>query len=181
MEKIFKIWTYEEGEKPLFHSGPMNLIYGIEGHFMDELESKKCPFAARRPDDAMLFFIPVSVVNIIRFVYRPYTSDASYSRDRLQGLVSDYIQVISRKYPFWNQSSGADHFMVSCHDWVCHSFLSIIYPFVFGIGLNFYATFHDGVCHPWVSILSTKLISSLNLRRCCSLVCPDLHMFRQEY
>ncbi|XP_018446916.1 probable glycosyltransferase At5g11130 [Raphanus sativus] len=114
MEKRFKIWAYREGEAPLFHKGPLNDIYAIEGHFMDEIENGKSRFAAASPEEATVFYIPVGIVNIIRFVYRPYIS---YSRDRLQNIVKDYISLVSDRYPYWNRSRGADHFFLSCHDW----------------------------------------------------------------
>lgn len=115
MEKRFRIWVYEEGEAPIFHDGPMNDIYSIEGQFLDELESGKSAFLAKHPNEAIAFFLPVSVVNIIQFVYLPYND---YSRERLQNIVKDYIHVVSRRYPYWNHSTGADHFFLSCHDWV---------------------------------------------------------------
>ncbi|GLT71515.1 hypothetical protein SLA2020_435290 [Shorea laevis] len=92
----------------------MSDIYSVEGQLIDELNGGDSPFLARHPDEALAFFLPVSIVNIIRFVYRPYTN---YSRDRLQNIIKDYITLISSRYPFWNRSSGADHFLVSCHDW----------------------------------------------------------------
>ncbi|EOA22888.1 hypothetical protein CARUB_v10003620mg [Capsella rubella] len=114
MEKRFKIWTYREGEAPLFHKGPLNNIYAIEGQFMDEIENGDSRFKAASPEEATVFYIPVGIVNIIRFVYRPYTS---YARDRLQNVVKDYISLVSNRYPYWNRSHGADHFFLSCHDW----------------------------------------------------------------
>eukprot|EP00257_Ricinus_communis_P003424 XP_002515488.3 probable glycosyltransferase At5g11130 [Ricinus communis] len=114
MEKRFKVWTYKEGEPPLFHNGPMKEIYSTEGQFIDEFESGKSLFSARRPDEAHAFFLPVSIVSIVKYVYRPYSD---YSRIRLQNVVKDYVGVISSKYPFWNRSDGADHFLTSCHDW----------------------------------------------------------------
>ncbi|KAG2279601.1 hypothetical protein Bca52824_050821 [Brassica carinata] len=98
MKKRFKIWTYREGEAPLFHEGPLNDIYAIEAS----------------PEEATMFYIPVGIVSIIRFVYRPYTS---YARDRLQNIVKDYISLVSNRYPYWNRTRGADHFFLSCHDW----------------------------------------------------------------
>ncbi|KAJ0090650.1 hypothetical protein Patl1_12494 [Pistacia atlantica] len=94
MEKRFRVWTYKEGEPPLFHKGPMADIYCIEGHLIDELESGNSPFSVRHPDEALAFFLPVS---ILKYHY--------------------YIDTVSTKYPYWNRSSGADHFLVSCHDW----------------------------------------------------------------
>ncbi|KAK8641097.1 hypothetical protein V6N13_010526 [Hibiscus sabdariffa] len=114
MQKRFRVWAYKEGDAPLFHKGPLNDIYSIEGQFIDELESDISPFLAPTPDEALAFFLPVSVVNIIKYVYRPYTN---YSRDRLQNIVKDYIGIVSTRYPYWNRSNGADHFMISCHDW----------------------------------------------------------------
>ncbi|XP_047339367.1 probable glycosyltransferase At5g11130 [Impatiens glandulifera] len=117
MVRSFKIWVYKEGQPPLFHIGPVNNLYSIEGQFIDEMESGRSHFLAHRPEDATTFFIPVSIVKIIFNIYRPLTT---YSRASLQKVVSDYITVVANKYPFWNRSMGADHFFVSCHDWAPH-------------------------------------------------------------
>ncbi|KAL3532291.1 hypothetical protein ACH5RR_005812 [Cinchona calisaya] len=114
MIKRFKVWTYKEGEHPLVHKGPLKDIYAIEGQFISEMEIGMNSFMASHPDEAHAFFIPVSVANIVNYVYMPVTN---YSREQLQRLVEDYIGVIANKYPYWNRSHGADHFMVSCHDW----------------------------------------------------------------
>ncbi|KAF5186717.1 Exostosin-like [Thalictrum thalictroides] len=114
MEKRFRIWAYKEGEPPLVHDGPVNNIYSTEGQIIDEMDSGKNPLMAKSPDEAHVFFLPFSVANVIRYVYKPVKN---FNRDRLQLLVEDYISVIANKYPYWNRSSGADHFMVGCHDW----------------------------------------------------------------
>ncbi|KAK3039983.1 hypothetical protein RJ639_027173 [Escallonia herrerae] len=114
MMKKFKVWIYREGERPLVHDGPLKDIYAIEGQFISEMESGMSLFMASHPEEAHAFFIPISVANIVDYVYMPITT---YSRHQLQSLVADYIDVIAKKYPYWNRSHGADHFMVSCHDW----------------------------------------------------------------
>ncbi|XAR70995.1 Xylogalacturonan beta-1,3-xylosyltransferase [Bertholletia excelsa] len=114
MAKRFRVWTYNEGDPPLFHDGPVNNIYSTEGQLIDELGSGRSPFQASHPDDALAYFLPVSVAKIIRFVYKPRKS---FSRVRLQNIVEDYVHAISHKHPYWNTSDGADHFFVSCHDW----------------------------------------------------------------
>ncbi|KAJ4831039.1 Xylogalacturonan beta-1,3-xylosyltransferase [Turnera subulata] len=117
MVKTLKVWAYKEGDKPLIHQGPTDNIYSIEGQFMDEVERENSPFKAQHPDKAHLFFLPFSVASIVRYVYTPITKDSDYSRDRLQRIVTDYVKIVANKYPYWNRSNGADHFMVSCHDW----------------------------------------------------------------
>ncbi|KAF4383724.1 hypothetical protein G4B88_020046 [Cannabis sativa] len=117
MVKRFKVWSYKEGENPIFHMGPVNNIYGIEGQFIDEIESNKSPFWARNPEEAHTFFLPFSVANIIHYVYKPRITEDDYKPDRLHRLVNDYVGVLANKYSYWNRSNGADHFMVSCHDW----------------------------------------------------------------
>ncbi|PON71336.1 Exostosin-like [Parasponia andersonii] len=114
MEKRFKVWAYKEGERPLFHMGPMNDIYSTEGLVINEFQDQTSPFLARNPGEAHAYFIPISVVFVIEYVYRPYVN---YSRAMLQGIVEDYIGTVSNRYPYWNRSNGADHFMVACHDW----------------------------------------------------------------
>ncbi|XP_048228412.1 probable glycosyltransferase At5g20260 [Ricinus communis] len=114
MMKRLKIWVYMEGERPMVHSGPMKNIYAIEGQFIDEMESGESPFIARHADEAHVFFLPVSVAHIVEYIYLPITS---YDRDKLIRVFKDYVKVVADKYPFWNRSSGSDHFMLSCHDW----------------------------------------------------------------
>lgn len=31
-------------------------------------------------------------------------------------IVTEYVQSLISKYPFWNRTQGADHFFVTCHD-----------------------------------------------------------------
>ncbi|GMY13989.1 probable glycosyltransferase At5g20260 [Fagus crenata] len=114
MLKRFKVWAYKEGELPMAHVGPMTYIYSIEGHFIDEMENGESPFMARHPDEAHAFFLPLSVSKIVDcfFQLEPYAFHG-----RLVRIFTDYINVIKDKYPYWNRSIGADHFMVSCHDW----------------------------------------------------------------
>lgn len=123
MEKRFRIWVYREGELPLVHSAPLNLIYSIEGQFLDEMESGKSPFAASHPDEAHTFLLPISVAYIIHYIYRPLVT---FSRVELQRLVQDYVAVVAGKYPYWNRTEGADHFLVSCHDWVSEIYVLFV-------------------------------------------------------
>ncbi|KAK7330051.1 hypothetical protein VNO77_24236 [Canavalia gladiata] len=118
MMKRFKVWVYKEGEQPLMHDGPVNNKYAIEGQFMDEMDtSNKSPFKASHPEQAHLFLLPFSVAKVIHYVYKPRRSRSDYDPERLKHLVEDYIHIVANKYPFWNRSKGADHFLVSCHDW----------------------------------------------------------------
>ncbi|KAL6135085.1 hypothetical protein ACLB2K_067313 [Fragaria x ananassa] len=64
-------------------------------------------------EEAHVYFLPFSVVMIIEYLFHPVIRDKAV----LQLTVVDYVRVISNKYPFWNRSLGADHVMLSCHDW----------------------------------------------------------------
>ncbi|GAB2300290.1 hypothetical protein Dimus_034326 [Dionaea muscipula] len=116
MVKTFKIWSYKEGMRPLVHEGPLKGIYSIEGWFIMEMEEgdQLSRFRAHHPDEAHVFFLPFSVVRIIQFLYRPLIS---YSRAPLHRIVLDYVNIVAHRHPYWNRSLGADHFMLSCHDW----------------------------------------------------------------
>lgn len=113
MEKRFKIYVYKEGDLPVVHAGPCKNIYASEGRFIREMEHSDTRFRTSEPHLAHVFFMPFSVVWMVQFMYKPYSYDAT----PMQLFVSDYVRVISTKYPFWNRTQGADHFMLSCHDW----------------------------------------------------------------
>lgn len=113
MEKMLKIYVYEEGDPPMFHNGPSKDIYSTEGMFLGFLESKS-HVRTYDLDEAHLYFLPFSVVMILESLFDPVERDKGV----LERVVSDYIGIISTKYPYWNTTLGADHFMLSCHDWV---------------------------------------------------------------
>ncbi|KAH1081651.1 hypothetical protein J1N35_021412 [Gossypium stocksii] len=112
MEKLFKIYVYQEGEPPMFHNGPCKSIYSSEGRFIHEVEKGKF-YTTQDPDEALVYFLPFSVAMLVRYLYE----SESLKTDAIGRIVIDYIHVISGKYPYWNRSLGADHFMLSCHDW----------------------------------------------------------------
>ncbi|KAK4492898.1 hypothetical protein RD792_000223 [Penstemon davidsonii] len=112
MESMFKIFVYEEGEPPLFHNGPSKDIYSSEGLLLGFIESNT-HFRTHNPHEAHAYFLPFSVVMILHHLFDPVIRDKAV----LERVVSDYIHVISSKYSYWNRSLGADHFMLSCHDW----------------------------------------------------------------
>ncbi|CAN0824359.1 Probable glycosyltransferase At3g07620 [Linum grandiflorum] len=113
MEKLFKIFVYKEGEPPLFHDGPCKNIYSTEGLFINLIETDHTNFTTRNPDEAHVYFLPFSVVRIVHYLFLPLVRDKAV----LERTIVDYVSIISHKYPFWNRSLGADHFMLSCHDW----------------------------------------------------------------
>ncbi|PKI36188.1 hypothetical protein CRG98_043426 [Punica granatum] len=117
MEKRFKVYVYPEGDPPIVHDGPCKNIYTIEGRFIHEMEHDKSRFRVTDGKRAHVYFLPFSVTFMVKYMYRPLTYDVT----PLQQFVSDYVGVISARYPFWNRSSGADHFMLACHDWGPHA------------------------------------------------------------
>ncbi|KAL9260051.1 putative glycosyltransferase, partial [Drosera capensis] len=57
---LMVIGTYKEGDLRIFHEGPLNNIYGIEGRFILEMEGKMMShvdssrFRGKNPDEAHL-------------------------------------------------------------------------------------------------------------------------------
>ncbi|KAK8935714.1 putative glycosyltransferase [Platanthera zijinensis] len=136
MEKRFKVWTYGEGEPPVFHGGPEANIYAVEGHLISEMEDRRNPFRARRPDEAHVFLLPLSVVNIVEYVYKHRVVEDYWGP--LRRLIADYIAVIASKHPYWNRTMGADHLIISCHDWA---------PYLSGADPDLYRNSIRAICN----------------------------------
>ncbi|GMH12420.1 hypothetical protein Nepgr_014261 [Nepenthes gracilis] len=112
MEQILKVYIYKEGERPVFHGPPLEGIYASEGWFMKLLEANK-HFVTKKPKKAHLFYLPFSSRNLELALYVPN----SHSHKNLIEHLKNYLDKIVAKYPFWNRTAGADHFLVACHDW----------------------------------------------------------------
>ncbi|KAI3473951.1 hypothetical protein Pfo_028525 [Paulownia fortunei] len=111
MEKLFKIYVYEDGDPPLFHYSKSLGILGIEGILIHQIEISK--FRTRDPGKAHVYFIPLSVQSIASYAYVLHNRAWS----PLQNIARDYVKLISTKYPYWNRTLGHDHFILGCHDW----------------------------------------------------------------
>ncbi|RZB76638.1 putative glycosyltransferase [Glycine soja] len=66
MEKVFKIFVYEEGESPLFHNGLNKDIYATEGRFIHEMEKGRY-YRTYDPDEAFVYYLPFSVVMLVEY------------------------------------------------------------------------------------------------------------------
>lgn len=117
MEKTFKVYVYPDGDLPIVHDGPCKDIYSIEGRFLNEIEYGVGKFRTNDPNAAHVYFLPFSVTWMVKYIYTP----PSYNLTPLKQFVSDYVNVVSIRHPFWNRTHGADHFMLACHDWVVSS------------------------------------------------------------
>ncbi|XP_072998393.1 probable glycosyltransferase At3g07620 [Typha latifolia] len=112
MEQILKVYVYKEGQKPIFHQPLLKGIYASEGWFMKLMETNS-HFMVRDPRKAHMFYMPFSSRMLQYVLY------AAKSRNKkiLEQYLKNYIDMIAAKYPFWNRTGGADHFLAACHDW----------------------------------------------------------------
>ncbi|PKA63874.1 putative glycosyltransferase [Apostasia shenzhenica] len=112
MERILKVYIYSEGPRPIFHTPQLKGIYASEGWFMKLMEENR-RFAVREPNEAHLFYLPYSARQLEEALYKPNSHDMK----PLLVFLKNYVDMLSVKYPFWNRTKGADHFIVACHDW----------------------------------------------------------------
>ncbi|CAH8363170.1 unnamed protein product [Eruca vesicaria subsp. sativa] len=112
MEKMLRVYVYKEGDKPIMHTPILRGIYASEGWFMKLIESDN-KFVTKDATKAHLFYLPFSSTKLEETLY----VKNSHSHRNLIKYLKDYIDFISIKYPFWNRTSGADHFLAACHDW----------------------------------------------------------------
>ncbi|OVA02131.1 Exostosin-like [Macleaya cordata] len=112
MENILKVYIYQDGARPIFHEPHLNGIYASEGWFMKTIEENR-QFVTRDPKKAHLFYLPYSARQLELALYVP----DSHNIKPLSIFLRDYVNMLAAKYPYWNRTHGADHFLVACHDW----------------------------------------------------------------
>uniref|UniRef100_A0A0E0JLL6 Exostosin GT47 domain-containing protein n=1 Tax=Oryza punctata TaxID=4537 RepID=A0A0E0JLL6_ORYPU len=99
-------------KRPIFHTPPLSGIYASEGWFMKLLKESR-RFAVADPVKAHLFYLPYSSQQLRISLYVP----DSHNLRPLAAYLRDFVKGLAAKYPFWNRTRGADHFLVACHDW----------------------------------------------------------------
>ncbi|KAL2903078.1 hypothetical protein RDABS01_019707 [Bienertia sinuspersici] len=112
MELVLKVYIYTDGRPPIFHQPHLSGIYASEGWFMKLLEGNR-QFVTRNPEKANLFYLPYSARQLQQALY----VQGSHNLAPLSLFLRDYVNLLAAKYPFWNRTRGADHFLVACHDW----------------------------------------------------------------
>ncbi|XP_058074240.1 probable glycosyltransferase At5g03795 isoform X2 [Magnolia sinica] len=112
MERMLKVYVYKEGKKPIFHTPMLRGIYASEGWFMKLMQGNK-RFVVKNPRKAHLFYLPFSS----RFLQYELYVPGSHNRTNMVSHLKNYVENIAAKYPFWNRTGGADHFLAACHDW----------------------------------------------------------------
>ncbi|KAF8096510.1 hypothetical protein N665_0307s0039 [Sinapis alba] len=112
MERILKVYVYKEGSRPIFHTPILKGLYASEGWFMKLMEGNK-RYTVKDPRRAHLYYMPFSARML---EYTLYVRN-SHNRTNLRQFLKEYTEHISSKYPFFNRTGGADHFLVACHDW----------------------------------------------------------------
>lgn len=112
MERMLKIYVYKDGKKPIFHQPLLKGIYASEGWFMKLMETNK-HYVVKDPRRAHLFYMPFSSRYLQLALYVPN----SHNMTNLKQHLKNYVDLLARKYSFWNRTGGADHFLVACHDW----------------------------------------------------------------
>ncbi|GMP25792.1 hypothetical protein CsSME_00002483 [Camellia sinensis var. sinensis] len=107
MENKFKVFIYPDGDPNTFYQTPRKLTgkYASEGYFFQNVRDS--PFRTDDPDQAHLFFIPISC-------HKMRGKGTSY--ENMTIIVQNYVESLISKYPYWNRTLGADHFFVTCHD-----------------------------------------------------------------
>lgn len=111
MNRSFKIYVYPHRRDDPFANVLLPVTFEPGGNYASESYFKKSlmksHFITKDPTEADLFFMPFSIA---RLRHDPRVGVAG-----IQDYVRDYVLNITRRYPYWNRTGGADHFYVACH------------------------------------------------------------------
>ncbi|KAK6139742.1 hypothetical protein DH2020_026502 [Rehmannia glutinosa] len=111
MKKSLKIYAYPHKKDDPFANVLLPVDSAPGGNYASESYFKKALFKSHfltnDPSEADLFYLPFSIASL--------RHDKRVGVNGIQDFIRNYIFNISRNYPFWNRTGGADHFYVACH------------------------------------------------------------------
>lgn len=112
-------------------------------------------FVVKDPSKAHLFYLPFSARMLEHSLY----VRNSHNRTNLRQFLKDYTDKISTKYPHFNRTGGADHFLVACHDWVC-----CVFFIFFLLNSTCTGTMDCSSLQTYLNLFSYKIFTFLNIR-----------------
>lgn len=111
MNKSLKIYIYPHKKDDPFANVLLPMRSEPGGNYASESYFKKSlfnsHFVTNDPSKADLFYLPFSIASL--------RHDKRVGAGGIPDFIKNYIHNISRSYPFWNRTGGADHFYVACH------------------------------------------------------------------
>lgn len=111
MNRSLKIYVYPHRRDDPYANALLPVNFEPGGNYASESYFKKVlmksHFVTSDPSEADLFFLPFSIARL--------RHDPRVGVRGIQDFIRDYIFNISRNYPYWNRTNGADHFYVACH------------------------------------------------------------------
>ncbi|XP_057779383.1 probable glycosyltransferase At5g03795 isoform X2 [Salvia miltiorrhiza] len=111
MNKSMKIYVYPHNKSDPFANVLLPVDSEPGGNYASESYFKKAlfnsHFLTNDPWEADLFYLPFSIASL--------RHDKRIGVGGIQTYIRNYVRDISRAYPFWNRTGGADHFYVACH------------------------------------------------------------------
>ncbi|KAK2638240.1 hypothetical protein Ddye_026035 [Dipteronia dyeriana] len=111
LNRSFKIHVYPINKDDPYGNILLPKDLETSGHYSSEQYFKqvrmKSLFITKEPKMADLFILPLLVANM--------RVDQRIDVPCIQYFIRYYVLNISQKYPYWNQTSRADHFYVTCH------------------------------------------------------------------
>ncbi|KAH6762094.1 hypothetical protein C2S52_019527 [Perilla frutescens var. hirtella] len=111
MNKSLKIYAYPHSKNDPFANVLLPVNSEPGGNYASESYFKKAlfnsHFLTNDPSEADLFYLPFSIASL--------RHDKRVGAGGIKTYIKHYVRNISRAYPFWNRTGGADHFYVACH------------------------------------------------------------------
>ncbi|KZV28402.1 putative glycosyltransferase-like [Dorcoceras hygrometricum] len=111
MNGTLKIFWYPHKRNDPFANVLVSVDSDPGGNYASESYFKKSllgsHFLTDDPSEADLFYLPFSIASL--------RHDKRIGVHGIKDFVKNYVRNISRDYPYWNRTGGADHFYVACH------------------------------------------------------------------
>ncbi|KAF5742993.1 hypothetical protein HS088_TW09G01055 [Tripterygium wilfordii] len=78
---------------------------------------QNAPVVRNTPEEYASIFRNVSMFKSSQMLRTVLSEQDLHNQKELEIHLKKYLDLIARKYNFWNRTGGADHFLVACHDW----------------------------------------------------------------